>query len=268
MKFSSQLLAAGLFAALLCASARADWPSPKYVQLPDLTPNGMDISATWKAADASPYTKILADDFICTSQNAIEDIHIWGSWLNDMIDPTVQFKLSIHADVPRSPTGAFSRPGDQLWSMTFSPGEYKVALAAHAAEQFFEPGTQDIIGRDTTVFQYNFSIPREKAFVQQGTNSDPLIYWLDVQAILPETSTAAFGWKTSIEHFNDGAVFGDTATAGGTATSWSELLYPQNLAVDSSLWGKPMDMAFVITPEPSSLGLLALGALGLIRRRR
>src|SRR5512137_3002215 len=91
---------------LVAVSARADWNvgdpyKMHYPQLPDLSPNGLDVKAT------AP--KILADDFLCTQTGPITDVHIWGSWLYDRLpydpatnqpDPTAPtFKLSIHADV-------------------------------------------------------------------------------------------------------------------------------------------------------------------------
>src|SRR5947209_8506514 len=34
-----------------------------------------------------------ADDFLCRSYGNITDIHIWGSWLNDQVDPNTTFEL-------------------------------------------------------------------------------------------------------------------------------------------------------------------------------
>ena len=67
----------------------------KWEQLPDLTPNGMDVMCT--------ETKLLADDFLCTETGRIGGVEIWGSWYNDVlpIDPgAVDFVLSLHNDVP------------------------------------------------------------------------------------------------------------------------------------------------------------------------
>ena len=61
-----------------------------------------------------------------------------------------------------------------------------------------------------------------------------------------------FGWKTSTNHWNDGAVYW-SATAG---EEWQK--------VDCGF----IDMAFVITPEPATLALLAVGVCALLRRRR
>ena len=77
------------------------------------------------------------------------------------------------------------------------------------------------------------------------------IYWL---AISVETADAAyeFGWKTSNDHWNDDAVY--------YQDGWQEL-------IDPIVSTESLDMAFVITPEPATLCLLALGGLCVMRRR-
>src|SRR5215471_19660971 len=98
-----------LFAAVVAASmsanqSRADWnpgDPAKWVQNPD--PTGFDVNATFRPATTGgggqfPFVKLLADDWKCTSQDPITDIHIWGSWLNNQVDDAPTFKLSIHRD--------------------------------------------------------------------------------------------------------------------------------------------------------------------------
>ena len=75
--------------------------STKWEQLPDLSPTGMDVDATWHPETPEPPPLILADDFLCTETGFITDIHIWGSWINDFYpfgeDPgAVEFTFSIH----------------------------------------------------------------------------------------------------------------------------------------------------------------------------
>ena len=48
--------------------------------------------------------------------------------------------------------------------------------------------------------------------------------------------------------------------AGQYPQEWEELHHPDS--------GGSLDMAFVIVPEPVSAGLLGLGAVALLRRRR
>jgi hypothetical protein len=239
--------------------AKADWNpgdpfKMHYPQLPDLTPTGLDVLATFGTPLGS---KVLADDFMCTQTGPITDIHIWGSWLNDMVAPNAVFHLSIHADIPAG-AGPFpySTPGPTLWSMDLNPSQQR--LYATAPEQFYNPNTGTMLGADTMVYQYNFYIPQALAFQQQqGT-----IYWLDVQCMTADPGLL-FGWKTSgSPHFMDDAVWGDNLMLGGEPQFWEELIDPT---------GQSRDLAFVITtPEPSTLTLtaLAVAALVIFRRRR
>jgi hypothetical protein len=90
------------------------------------------------------------------------------------------------------------------------------------------------------------------------------VYWLGVQAFTTD-SDAQFGWKTSTDHWNDDSVFWDP-----TSGSWLELKYPMHDLVGTPLLygGQSMDMAFVITPEPTTICLLGFGALSLLRSRK
>ncbi len=279
--------------------ARADWDPTqvtKYVQMPDLSPMGMDVNATYllditqptPAQPIYPYQKILADDFPCDTTGPITDIHIWGSWLNDRISTNTSFKLSIHSDVPATATTP-SHPGDVLWQQTFLPGQYVPQQWDRAQEYFYEPNTDKIIGSDTQVWLYNFNIDPTSAnvFVQKGTATNKMIYWLDVQAIVPEPPPPpgqlypefVFGWKTSYQHNLDDAVYGDTDVPGGDPIvhndstgltwTWKDMHYP----VGHPLWPQSIDLAFVITtvPEPGTIVMLlsvcVIGLVAYLRRR-
>jgi hypothetical protein len=87
------------------------------------------------------------------------------------------------------------------------------------------------------------------------------IYWLDISVDLPgESELGKLGWKTSLNHFEDDAVYWDPITQG-----WIELLDPETQ--------QSLDMAFVVSvPEPGTFVLLGMGLLGLgcvsYRKRR
>jgi hypothetical protein len=232
-------------------------PPIKYNQEPDLqTPFSIDIDAT---KDQVWQPQVLADDFQCTSTDPITDIHLWGSWYHDMIpygDPNkVIFKLSIRADIPanQSPTG-YSMPGTVLWEREFQPGEFKATLfASNLYEGYLapcsEPPYYEPYG-DSMCWQYDFVIDPREAFVQQGSTTNPVVYWLSVQArqvppaagepIFPMRSR--FGWKTTpIEyHWNDDAVW---SKDGGV--TWNELRYPGG----HPYMGTSADLAFEITSQ-------------------
>lgn len=259
-------------------TSSADWnpgDPAKWVQLPDLQ-NGMDVNASFRGITSGqfPFIKVLADDWRCNSTDRVTDIHIWGSWLNNLRDPNVVFKLSIHDDVPAGVNAPYSHPGQLRWEATFTPTQYAGRRYATASERFYDPNQDQIIGTDTEVWQYNFLIPAATAFQQEGTDTAPRIYWLDVQAHVADNT--AFGWKTTQplptgQVLLDDAVFADTETFGGPPLGpapapvyWKDMHYP----IETPYQGQSIDLAFVITPEPASMALLGLGALALLRRRR
>jgi hypothetical protein len=294
----------GAFVLLFCGvAAWADWDPnepAKYYQLPDAV-NGMDVNATYWVTPGNqplyPYNKMLADDFPCYQKGPITDLHIWGSWLGDVwtadnqpsaaVNLNTSFKLSIWSDVPKADAGTYSHPGELLWSQTFSPSQYvSRPYGGATSEMFYDPNTNQIIGDDTRIWQYNFFIDPANAFVQQGTREQPMIYWLSVQALVPVDPVApvsqrtVFGWKTTApvvppNTLFDDAVFADSAEPGGlpigsgtVATPWKDMVYPAG----SVYVGKSLDLAFVVTPEPSSIAMLVIGSVAgilfVIRRRK
>ena len=252
----SLAVAVAVFAAV---PAFGDWNSADpykmhFPQFPDLV-QGMNVLAM------DPL--VLADDFRCTSTGPITGIHIWGSWLNDgypvdatgVADPgLVGFHLSLHADIPdpdpTDPT-SYSQPGAELWAMDFAPGTFSWRDWATSTERFYDPAAGAVMGTDTRVLQYNFAIDPSDAYVQQAGT----VYWLDVTAI-PVQPDPLFGWKTSADHWNDDSVY---ASYPGPP-AWKELIDPD--------YGFSLDQAFVIVPEPATVGLLALGGLAALLRRR
>lgn len=92
---------------------------------------------------------------------------------------------------------------------------------------------------------------------QQGT-----IYWLGLHVDVDPLTSQQIGWKTSLNHWNDDGVFWDDF--GGMGMAWQELRDPLTL--------ESLDLAFVITPEPSTwamlVGALAIGLWTGLRTRR
>lgn len=251
--------------------ARADWDlnDPyKWLQLPDLRvhnpPLGLDVDATDRAPpglDPDGLARVVADDFLCTETGPITDVHIWGSWKNDLLpfgnnQNGVMFRLSIHSNVlaENNPQGMYSKPGPILWEMNFLPYQYSSRIWATGVEEgWYDPATQTYLPiADHTCWQYNFLIPSEMAFLQEGTTTNPVVYWLDVDAVVQDPNPdVEFGWKTSYQHWNDDATWQIDNPNG----LWTDLHYP----VGHPLYGQSIDMAFVITPEPSS-AIMLLGA--------
>lgn len=219
----------------------------KWFQGPDIGTTGIDVNAT------SPY--ILADDFLCIEPGYITEIGIWGSWLSDYLpwgtDPMdVAFVLSIHGDIPDSlsPTG-YSMPDAVLWQRLYHPYEFFTGeiWQSDILEGWLDPPDGYMFPADWTCWKYTFFVDT-LAFYQEGTEEEPVVYWLDVQA-LPSDIGAYFGWKTAETHWNDDAVWGQ----GGEPYPgpWFDLRYP--LGHPNEL--ESIDLAFYMITEPPEYDL-------------
>jgi hypothetical protein len=223
-----------------------DQQGQKWNRPPDLTTNGMDVNATYREGQpTAPY--ILADDFPCHETGPLTRITVFGSWLNDYLPPAGSeptFTLSIHKDLPigdpLNPYG-YSIPGPILWMRAFAPGAYIADILATTEEGWLNPPEGYTFPGDHVCWQYTFDIPAADAFVQQGTPQTPIIYWLDVQANVPD-QTARFGWKTSPLHFMDDAVWANAVEPVLVPGPWTDLHYPPG----HQMYPQSIDLAFMI----------------------
>jgi len=239
----------------LGSSSRADWDikdghKMHDPQLPD--PTGWDVRFT---------PLMLADDWLCTQTGPIHDIHLWFSWQRDYQWPIESVRVSIFGDVP-DPDGSgplYSHPGLELWSQDFSPSELIIRFYDYSplGQGFYDPSGPGVWSAPDHFVYYQMNIKgiTTPFFQQVGS-----IYWLGVRVnLLPGVPpNYSAGWKTSLNHFSDDAVWWDEQ--GGL---WRELRDP--------LTGASLDLAFVVVPEPSSVALALAGAslwlLVLLRRR-
>jgi hypothetical protein len=106
---------------------------------------------------------------------------------------------------------------------------------------------------DHQCYRYTFYIPAEEAFFQAGSEMERIVYWLDVQA-RPLDLDAQFGWKTSLDHWNDDAVWGHGMEP--YFGPWRELRYPAG----HQYAGQSMDLAFALRTDPTSGVPVKVGA--------
>ena len=112
---------------------------------------------------------------------------------------------------PTQPT-AVQSSGPSAVAAGFHPHQLRRKALCHGQRDVLRSEHEPDPRQDTQAWQYNFTIPAATAFVQQGTAANPMVYWLDVQAVVP--GPEVFGWKTSdptlSPHFGDDAVYADT----------------------------------------------------------
>ena len=218
----------------------------KWIQLPDETENGIDICL----GQIDNPMHILADDFECTHWGPITDVHLWGSWRDDVVGEITWMQLSIHSDDPvglggSDPANEFSKPDVELWQREFLPGEFSMMLHTdvYPGEWWWDPYTGELIEHgDTQVWRVDIDINVDEAFVQEGSSVDPLIYWLAIRA---RTADGEFGWKTRRwpHHYQDDAVWD---WGSELPRFWNELRYPPGHPYHG-LEDDSIDLAFALT---------------------
>ena len=214
-------------------------------QPPDASNTGVDVLATFNTP-----SQIVADDFQWVNPGGpITNVVIWGSWLNDNVDPNATFELKFWTDVP-TVIGPPSRPGWQAWQMMFPPGTYTNYgyTFVPGGEWFLVPGITNIPSGDSRVYQYGFPIPLASGFSPQvinGTN------WLSVTEY-PSQPGVFFGWKTCVlgTGWNDDSTW-SPMTWG---PPWTELLYlPPHPYSGNPYPANSMNQAFALYVVPSGV---------------
>jgi hypothetical protein len=217
----------------------------KYIQGPNLG-NGFDL---WNNNIAPPNVTdgpwVLADDFICTNTGKISDIHIWGSWLNDVVaSNTLTFWLAMYTDMPSNAATPFSQPGSLIWSQCFNPGQYIETLWSPASESFLDPGPPSFVGPDTQAWYYCFYPTNPPT--QQGNATAPQTYWLVAFAFSPTGTFGSYGWKTTTNVQHDTSVHAPWPLPT-CPPPIPGAVPPLAWTPNKSLTGAPLDLAFSLT---------------------
>ena len=237
-------------------AAFADWEvgdPALYYQLPDTTTSGWDVYSEWRNG--------VANDWTAETDVPITDIHFWGSWRSNIVGDIGTLYIQIFDN---DTGGSFAKPGTQLWEGVFTnedanPNNNYTISPAYTTETqgFYDPRYIDhwYTNNHNNMYQYNIPVI-ESAFIQQAGET----YWLMISS---NYEGCDWGWKTSENVVGNTSVFWDTyGHHGGYWQQLKELgwCYPRT--------PEPLDVAFVLTPEPATLLLLAAGAAVALRRRR
>ncbi len=219
----------------------------KWSQPPTINPDSPEPDCFWGWDESSAYDcdlpgcQIVADDYACTAERPISDVHWWGSYLGWasqdpplLSDPEAPdyFHIGIWTDVPAGVDPPYSHPGEMIREWTVARAD----LNERNVGCDFHP---DFPGPDTC-FRYDFAIPQEEWFLQES--ADPTIYWVSIAAhYATGEPTIPWGWKTREHFYNDPAVRitdpNDPTVPGSVYVEGNPIEHPE---------GVPWDMAFTL----------------------
>lgn len=149
-----------------------------------------DFYNGWNEYSRFGDVQIAADDWVCTTDQPVTDVHWWGSfkdWLEPVPPPDMPntFYLSIWTDAPSQP-GQFSHPGEVIWQ------NYCSSFSWEFVGWDIDP--RDPLAPPEACFKFTQDLdPADWFWQEPGGN----IYWLSIAATYDTTVPIhPFGWKT------------------------------------------------------------------------
>ena len=248
----------------LAAAASADWGDP--IKWDQLAP-GIDQLGALSMIDDAAGVALCADDFACTEPGWITDMHFAGNVSS--VDKLVGFRVTFWSDTPTTPNDE-SHPNGLIYDQTFTKADPDDPLKL--GWQQMTDGT------------WRIDIPQPLWFEQEGTATNPSVYWVGIQGVFAnDNHQGLFIWRfadRNLPTWGDDAAF---RSPDQDTEPWSHWGWPSSqpgaaaALYDGSLpqgWWKSTDMAFELSgraiPEPGTIALLASGlaVLGMVRRRK
>jgi hypothetical protein len=169
----------------------------KWDQPPVYNPDSQHPDCFWGWDEISDYLMltgpIVADDWACTDDRPVTDVHWWGSyreWVEPVSPmPPFGFHIGIWTDVPAGEDDWFSHPGILIWDW-WVPYEETMETPVGCD---FHP---DWMPFPETCFYYTFNIPETEWFWQDPSGATT-IFWISIAAdygdLMPQHP---WGWKT------------------------------------------------------------------------
>ncbi|MHC4719122.1 MAG: DUF7901 domain-containing protein [Planctomycetota bacterium] len=200
----------------------------KWSQPPDPNdPNGdPPVFNGWDELSDYINPPIVADDWRCTDDRPVTDIHWWGSFIgwNLPLPPKIMpkaFHIGIWNDIPDPNPGdptVFSHPNEMVWENYCDNWVWNFAG--------YDEDPRAI--QDDTCFQFTQLLSQDEWFWQDPCDPcEPAgrVYWLSIAAIYDpcdytDPEFYPWGWKTRPHFFNDDAVRITNTTNPVDGNSW------------------------------------------------
>jgi hypothetical protein len=164
--------------------------------------------------------ELVADNFMCTQDGPITEVHFWGAWRHNTVGEINSFTIRIFSDRPPSPPVIpYNRPHTLLWQReVYQTAGQQLSLSQPGI--WYDPSTGEMqTGDYSKLFQYNVCFePDDPGLFYQDSGT---VYWLSVSANVADTFTTRWGWQSTYQNWEDHAVWLD----GGL---WDELWEPWN----------------------------------------
>ncbi|HEY7089112.1 MAG TPA: hypothetical protein VH518_13540 [Tepidisphaeraceae bacterium] len=260
-----------------------------------------ELSTAINTGPTVPYQgTAMADDFADKFSTPIVHVSWWGSYLDrQQFNGVPRFLISFESDVPASPTGGFSHPGVPLLAQVVNKGAL-APLSGTFTETLVSNGGAP---QNEQLYKYNAELALP--FAEQpdtvywleivalvNPTTDGAIQWgwhdrdytqPDALASTPpavnpgERNLAPASGPFPVWHFQDDAVK-STISALITPNGVQQLVedgfapqtYLDNIDGPPGIGQFSKDLAFSLytVPEPACAGLLVLGAVSFLRRRK
>ncbi|MBN1346735.1 MAG: hypothetical protein JXQ73_28855 [Phycisphaerae bacterium] len=223
-------------------------------------PNGWSIrvSQSWMADTWRGW----ADDWQCAQSGYINDMSFWGTTADANGLPGDVLLIILANDA----SGPVDRPGEALWWKGIPGEQVSVRYWDQVDLGIYDPYSPSPFPLafppfEQAVYQFTINDLASIEAVYLSSTDSPFFqeegqtYWLSLTVLDGDP----WGWCTSGERFG-GTAYSSIWYGSAEVIEWYEMTDPVSEG--------PLDMAFVVMPEPASLGYVVLAGASLLLHRR